>query len=356
MEERMTIDRVGKVQTVLGLIEPEQVGTTLMHEHLLIDLQCRYAPQPGEAGAARGDQPFTIRDRVDILSDPTSRRDNLRLLEESVAIDEVLEFKKAGGATLVDTTTSGIGRDPEALKRISMATGLNVTMGAGYYAALTHPADMDALSEDAIYERIVREVQEGVDGTGIRCGHIGEIGVDTMAPNEMKVVRAAARAQRTTGAMLNIHQLYLALGREGHKIADAIEAAGGDLGRTVFSHMDGSENDFEYQSSLIARGVTIEFDVFGLETYWAPLDVEFPRDTDRIRAIKHLFDMGLGERVLVSQDICMKMQMERYGGWGYGHIVKRVVPRFRRAGLGDQELETLLVRNPRRLLTFAAPK
>lgn len=349
----MTTARAGKVQTVLGLIEPEQVGMTMMHEHLLIDMRCRY--QPPEGDPAAGELPYAIERRTDILYDPAGTRDNLALLDEQEAIAEALELRKGGGGTLVDTTTIGIGRDPEALARISRASGLNVTMGAGYYSAISHPSGMDDMTEDAIFEQIVREVEEGVDGTGIRCGHIGEIGVDSMAPNEMKVVRAAARAQRATGAMLNIHQLYVLLKRNGHLIADAIEAAGGDLGRTVFSHMDGSEEDFEYQLSLIRRGVTIEYDVFGMEGYWARMGLQFSQDAARIRAVKQLFDAGHGGRVLVAQDICMKMMLERRGGWGYGHIVKRVVPRFRLAGLGDDELRVLLVDNPRRLLTFVAP-
>ncbi|MDI1430830.1 phosphotriesterase family protein [Polyangium sorediatum] len=350
----MQNERVGKVQTVLGLIEPEQMGTTLMHEHLLIDMRCRYLPPEGDPSL--GELPYAIERRMDILSDPAGNRDNVMLLDEQEAIAEILEFKKAGGGTVVDTTTLGIGRDPRALARIAETTGLHVTMGAGYYAAVSHPSDMDALSEGEIYEQIVREVNEGVDGTGIKCGHIGEIGVDAMTPNEMKVVRAAARAQGATGAMLNIHQIYMVLKRQGHAIADAIEAAGGDLSRTVFSHMDGSEEDLEYQTSLIRRGVTIEYDVFGMESYWARIDMQMPQDDTRIRAVKHLFDAGHGDQVLVAQDICMKMMLEGRGGWGYGHLLKRVVPRFRKVGLTDAELRKLLIDNPRRLLPFTKPK
>src|SRR5262249_2118875 len=155
--------------------------------------------------------------------------DNLLLLDEQEAIEEAMEFRMSGGRTVVDTTTLGLGRDPHALKRISIATGLNVSMGAGYYVRLSHPADMDERSEDQIYEQIVRDIEEGVDGSGIKCGHIGEIGCEEHAPNELKVVRASARAMRTTGAMLNVHQIFTPGGLNANVIADAIEGSGGDL-------------------------------------------------------------------------------------------------------------------------------
>jgi phosphotriesterase-related protein len=278
------------------------------------------------------------------------------LVDEQEAIDEVMQFKLAGGGTMVDTTTRGLGRDPLALRRISAATGLHISTGAGYYVYLAHPPDMDERSEDSLYEEMVRDINVGVGDSGIRCGHIGEIGCERQTPNEMKVVRAAARAQRATGAMLNIHQIYYPGELSAHTIADAIESVGGDLNRTVFSHMDGTEVDFEYQVSLIERGITIEYDVFGLENYFPSLDLQLPLDTQRVQGIKRLIGAGHVGRIVVAQDICMKMMMEKYGGWGYGHILKRVLPRFRRAGVTDEQLTAMLVDNPRRLLPFAAPQ
>ena len=352
----MAGERVGKVQTVRGLIEPDQMGITLMHEHLLIDMRCRYAPSPEASGVAFGESLVSFRRLTDILHDPLGNRDNVVMLDEGESIQEALVFKQAGGGTMVDTTTLGLGRDPAALRRISAATGLHVSMGAGYYVYLSHPPDMDDRSEGQLYEQMVRDIDEGVDESGIKCGHLGEIGCERQTDNEMKVVRAAARAQRTTGAMLNIHQEYLFTPNGGHAIADAIEQAGGTLQRTVFSHMDGSERDFAYQESLLKRGLTLEYDVFGMENYDARSDMQQPQDASRVAGIKRLFDAGWGKQVVVAQDICMKMMMETYGGWGYGHILKRVLPRFRRAGLGDAEQQQLLVDNPRRLLPFVAPR
>src|SRR5262245_29288833 len=141
-------------------------------------------------------------------------------------------FRHAGGQTVVDPTNVSLSRDPLALARISRATGLNIVMGAGYYVAAAHPADMDRRSEDAIVREIVREVTVGVGDTGVRAGLIGEIGNTwPWTENEKKVVRAAVEAQRQTGAPLMIHP-----GRDQAapmQIVELIDKHGGDLRRTI---------------------------------------------------------------------------------------------------------------------------
>ena len=352
----MTASRVGKVQTVLGLIEPEQMGITMMHEHLMIDFRCRLSPVEEVSRVVFRDAKVTPERRMAVLYGSYDNADNLLLADEAEQIREAMAFRNQGGGTVVDCTTRGLGRDPAALRRISVATGLHVSMGAGYYVYLAHPADMDQRPEDQLFEEFVRDVEVGVADSGIRCGHIGEIGCERQTPNEMKVVRAAARAQRATGAMLNIHQEYLIGGANAHPIADAIEQSGGDLHRTVFSHMDGSEEDFGYQESLLRRGITLEYDTFGTEFYLASEDMQQPTDAGRIRGIKRLIEAGWINQVVLAQDICMKVMMVTYGGWGYGHILERIVPRFRKAGLGEEQIRALLVDNPRRLLPFVAPQ
>src|SRR5581483_10455510 len=132
--------------------------------------------------------------------------DNLRLFSESDATAEMLLYRAAGGGTVVDATSIGINRDPLGLARISRASGVQVVMGAGYYVAEYHPPAVSGLSEVAIYEQIVRDVEDGVDDTGLRSGIIGEIGMTwPVHPDEVKVLRAAARAQVRTGAPLLIH-------------------------------------------------------------------------------------------------------------------------------------------------------
>ena len=134
----------GKVITVRGPMDPEQLGSTLMHEHLFITLYKGVEPDDNTPATdwCLWDQELTM-DKLDLVRDRKPIRDNWVLVDEKMAIDEALEFRYHGGGTIVDVTSIGIRRDPLALSRVSQATGLNVVMGAGWYQKLYHPADMD---------------------------------------------------------------------------------------------------------------------------------------------------------------------------------------------------------------------
>src|SRR5262249_14068262 len=137
--------------------------------------------------------------------------DNVVLNDVELCIEELQHVVRGGGRTIVDPTTINIGRDPRALQRISRATGLNIVCMTGFYVANAHPdwvAEMDA---DALAALMVREIVDGIDDTGVRPGAIGEIGVTgipkgwgrkkiaAIAPEEEKMLRAAARASLQTG-------------------------------------------------------------------------------------------------------------------------------------------------------------
>jgi phosphotriesterase-related protein len=193
--------RAGFAQTVLGPVAPASLGLTLPHEHLLIDL--RFLFRPPVPGSALGHElaPIELGNLYEVNYDWFSSLDNLHLTDEPTAVEEARLFRLAGGRTLVDPTTVGIGRDPLALQRIARATGLHVIMGSGYYTEPAHPPGLAAADEDALAQEIIRDVTEGVGNTGVRAGLIGEIGCSwPWAPAERKALRAAAAAARETGA------------------------------------------------------------------------------------------------------------------------------------------------------------
>ena len=169
-------DQTGKIQTVLGPIDPGRLGVTLTHEHLLIDI-AGVLPPVAEAGA-RGilNSPVSTATLGYIKHHGASSRDDLRTADIPTAIEEVMLFKQYGGDALVDVTSLALGRDPIGLARISRVTGVHVVMGAAFYVQPAHPPGMDDRSEDDIAEQIVRDVTEGVDGANIRSGIIGEVG------------------------------------------------------------------------------------------------------------------------------------------------------------------------------------
>jgi phosphotriesterase-related protein len=344
----------GQAQTVLGPIAGEAMGITLPHEHLLIDFEVMFKePANGsERGLAR--QPVSLANLGWVRQHFSSNLDNLQLLDETVARDEALLFKHAGGQTFVDPTNRGLARDPLALARVARATGLNIIMGSGYYVAAAHPPDMDTRTVDDVTREIVADLTVGVGDTGVRAGFIGEIGTTwPWTDNEKKVVRAAVAAQRDTGAALMIHP-----GRHERlplQIVDFIRKEGADLGRTIMCHIERTIADRAVLLELAATGVLLEYDLFGLETSYYPYNPAFdmPNDGERMRQILSLIERGHLAQILMSHDIAYKHCLTKWGGFGYHHLLVNVVPRLRAKGADDRTIQTLLVDNPRRAFVFA---
>jgi phosphotriesterase-related protein len=338
------------VMTVLGPIAPEAMGITLMHEHLLIDSTTWWH---SPASPSRMPLAYSLVSSAiygELRMDPFVNLDNCRLDDVNVAIEEVQAFKALGGHTVVDPTCRGIGRDPAALQAVARATGLHIIMGTGFYLEPTHPPDVKVMSIQAIEDLITADVGEGVEG--VRAGIIGEIGVGgKFTPEEQKVLRGAARAQRATGVPLTVHLPGWA--RHGERVLDLVAEEGGDLARTVLDHMNLSLDDPDYQMSLADRGVYLEYDMIGMDYFYADQQAQSPCDEENARALHRLIDQGYIQRLLLSQDVCLKMMLTRHGGFGYGHILRHFVPRLRRHGVTDAQITTLLVENPRRL--FGGP-
>ena len=133
----MTRTPAGQVQTVLGAVAPDAIGVTLPHEHLLIDFKVMFAEPTAASDKGRAWEPLSLANLGWVRQNFNANLDNLRLVDEQVAQDEILLFKHAGGQTVVDPTPKTLGRDPQALARVARATGLNVIMGAGYYQPVT---------------------------------------------------------------------------------------------------------------------------------------------------------------------------------------------------------------------------
>lgn len=342
--------RSGKVMTVRGPIAVEEMGVTLMHEHLLTDASTWWR-EPAEASRKRlAYQPVNIEILGELRMDPFVNLDNCRLLDIEVAAEEVSKFRDLGGKTVVDTTSVGTGRDPMALLQISHRTGLNIVMGSGYYLEASHPPQVRRMGPDDIADEIVRDLTDGVPGTGIRAGIIGEIGVSKdFTPEEQKVLRGAARAQARTGVPLTVH--LPGWERLGHRVLDLVEGEGGDLAHTVLDHMNPSLDDFEYQASLADRGAFIEYDMIGMDFFYADQQAQSPCDEENARAIRRLIEAGYLAHILISQDVFLKMMLTRYGGWGYAHILKNFVPRLKRHGVSEEQIRVLLVENPRRVFS-----
>jgi phosphotriesterase-related protein len=317
----MEVPARGRVQTVLGAIHPADLGWALPHEHTAIAL-------------------WHIANRWDYWE---LRRD------EPVIVEELAAFRAAGGGAVVDLTLEGVGRDPSWLAGLARATGLHVVMGSGWYRGAHYPAEalIDRRSVDALADVIVRDATVGVGETRIRAGIIGEIGTDKpwLSAQEERVHRAAARASRRTGLAITTHAVQSAVGLDQ---LDVFEAEGADPSRVVIGHAD-SNPSLDYHLAIAERGATVEFDFLGMS--FTPLERHGEgRIVDNLR---ELLARGHVERILLSQDVCHDSQLRRYGGNGYTYLAETFLPRLRAAGVSDDEIRTITIDNPRRLLTIA---
>jgi phosphotriesterase-related protein len=346
-------ERKGKIQTVLGLIEPSQLGITLPHEHLMCDGSGWFVEPADSFEKAMARRPVS----VDILWWLTYHRftnlDDMILMDEQEAVEEVTAFQLAGGNSVVEMSNIGLGRSPKSLARISRKTGLHILMGSGYYFEQSIRADLKAKSEEQITEEIVEDIENGVGITGICAGFIGEIGCTwPLTDFERKSLRASAKAQKITGAALNIHP-----GQHEDAAMQAVrivEDAGADLTKTTIDHIDRAVRERENRIALAEMGVYLEYDLFGREGYY-PLEqrkIDLPNDHGRINEIMDLMASGYTKQILISQDVWNKTQRRKYGGWGYAHILDNTLPVMRAKGMTEDEIRTLMVENPARLFAF----
>ncbi len=137
--------------------------------------------------------------------------------------------------------------------------------------------------------------------------------------------------------------------RLAHRVLDVVEQEGADLGHTVLCHMNPSHGDLDYQVALARRGAFLEYDMIGMDYYYADQDAQSPSDEDNAKAIRALIDRGHGDRVLMSQDVFLKIMLTRFGGFGYGYILKHFVPRLKRHGIDQAAIDLMLKQNPVRV-------
>jgi len=343
---------LGKIQTVLGVIDSCELGATLAHEHVLWDASFLFEEPENKKFAH---EPVKIENLEWLKRHGVGSVDNLSQLDEDIAIDEVLRFKRAGGGAVVDMGNNGLNREPEGLTRVSRATDVHIVMGSGYYVGGSHPKELSKRSVEDLVEEIVRDVTVGVDGTGIRAGIIGEIGCShPLIETEVNVLEAVAGAQRITGAPVNIHP-----GRsqsEPMELVDLFRGFGGNISRTAMSHLSNRHGmDVDLTLELAKTGCYIEYDSFG--NFQNPIEVPEKTfyalsDWQRIECLQEFIDHGYLDKLLISHDVFNKTDLHRYGGFGYDYIHETVIPMMHMNGVSDTEINAMLVDNPKRFLQF----
>jgi predicted metal-dependent phosphotriesterase family hydrolase len=308
-----------RVMTVSGPIPPDKLGFTLPHEHTGISL-------------------WHVANRWDYWE---------LTPDEDLIIEELRDYRRRGGGTLVDLTPPGVGRDPDRLRRLASASGVNIVMGCGWYREAYYPAEalVDRRSVDDLAAEMVAELEHGVGGSGIRPGIIGEIGTDKpwVSALEERVHRAAARAAKQTGMAITTHGVQSPVGLA--QLAIFIEE-GVDPARVVIGHAD-SYHNIDFYLEVLAAGANLQFDFLGHR-----FSTEEALEPRLVETIVELLERGFAPQLLLSQDVCHNLQLKANGGFGYVYLQQHFLPTLRTAAVGEGEIRQMTVDNPARILAI----
>lgn len=316
---------------MLGPVSAGKLGKTLYHEHFV-------SGYPGFQG--------------DITYGEFNRDAALQ-----VGINVADKLKAHGVKTVVDATANECGRNPELLRDISERTGLQIICATGYYyegesapAYFKFRASLGD-AETEIYQMFKREITEGIGKTGIKAGVIKlASSKDIITDYEKMFFRAAARAQKETGVAIITHTQEGTMGMEQ---VELLIAGGADPGRIAIGHMCGNTNVADHVR-LLKTGVFIGFDRFGLEGM-----VGAPFDEVREEVLRCLIGSGYGKQILLSQDtvnywmgrplVLPERVIKLLANWHPTHIFEDVIPRLKKAGVTNDQINTLLIENPQKL-------
>ena len=308
-------DLPAEVMTVLGAISVEALGVTHMHEHLIAD--CSFS----------GDDPRKKFDDVD------------------VAIQEMKYFKEAGGETLVELTCRGLGPDPLALRRIARESGVNVIAATGFYREVVYPEYVKTETIDQLAQRLIDDAQQGLEGTDVRPGIIAELATEAdtekVSPFEEKVFRAAGRAHLATGLPISTHCWA------GHHAFEQVRLLTDEdvsPDRIVIGHVGVAPGLEDLNRQLADLGVNLGIDAIGYDEL-----VDF-QDPDKVALVKRLIDLGHLGQITISLDMMRKYLLKHEGGHGYGYLLEEFVPMLLEAGVTPEQVEVMLVENPKRIL------
>ncbi len=321
-----------EIQTVTGATTPDRLGRTLMHEHLAIGY-------PGSD--------------VDWVNPGPSRRERVER-----CVDRIEEMKAIGITAMLDPCPSDLGRDVELMAEVAQRTRFSLICATGLYkeaegatAYWKFRMNFGSVVE-AMAELFIRELTDGVAGTGIRAGIIKVgTGHGTLTPYEQAVFEAAAKASLATGAPITTHTDE---GRYGDDQQAFLVGHGVPAHRIVIGHSCGT-SDSAYHNVIARNGSYLGFDRFGL-------DMLHP-DAERVASLARLVKEGFGRQIVVSHDSVwcwngmpfpsgILEQMEKI--WNPTHFLTRIAPRLRDAGVSDSEIDALLLDNPRRFFAGEA--
>ena len=316
------------IQTVLGPIEPNDLGVCLTHEHIWCDQYT--APRRELFGVSR-----------------SGSEDYMRLDDEDRLVAELIAFREAGGQAIVEVTCDGWGRDLDVLARLSKASEVHIIATAGFYIEPCMPEFVADWSVAQLADHLTTEILEGIGRDqrkpGILKSSIHRARVEGL---ERKGLEAVAIAHQRTGVAITTHttgarRQEIPGGLAAVEQLDLLLAEGIDPNRFIAGHVD-ERPDIDVLDTLASQGAYVQFDVIDKESYLL--------DETRAELVAALISRGHVERLLLSHDRNRDYEMRYCGHTGYNHIFEDFLPRLRRLGVSDDEIATMMVSNPARIL------
>ncbi|WP_347059645.1 hypothetical protein ABC795_04135 [Blastococcus sp. HT6-30] len=298
------------IRTVLGDVDPAELGSTLIHEHLLT------SPPP----YASQDDP------------------DLEFGDQAGATSELEAYAAAGGGGLCELTTVDYGRDVSVAVAASRASGVHVVQATGMQKGIYYPAGTSRRDVDDLADEFVADIEKGIDGTGAKAGviKVGTCSTEAVWDVEAKVIRAAARAAVRTGAPILTHTQA---GHLGSEQLDLLLDEGLPADQVCLGHLDRNIG-WEYLRGLVERGAWVGLDQWTKDKYGT--------DAARADMVRRLVDAG-HTRITVSGDLGRGRYQPAYGGspgFAACHAAIRTV-------LADNAIADLvLIENPARFLAF----
>jgi phosphotriesterase-related protein len=315
------------VETVQGPVDAAELGLTLVHEHV------------------------RFRDEAVAAEWPNRYDEQLELDAALVAVNAA---KDRGVQSIVDPTAMFGGRDVGFMKRVADATGVRIIACTGIYSYDYLPHYFENRDIDVMADHFVEDIEAGIQGTPIKAAFL-KCAADAAGVTEHveKIHRAVARASLQTGASIMAHSMPAV--STGPRQVEIFEEEGVDPARIQIAHC-GDTDDVEYIEGLLARGVYVGLDRYGLEMY-LPME-------KRNATAAELLRRGHAERLMISQDFCATIDwfpaeaaelFENSGGirnWSMTLVFDEVVPALRELGaMDDDSYRTIFMENPRRWLT-----
>ena len=315
------------IDTVRGPVAPSDLGVTLMHEHVFVR-----SPEVAANWPTGWDRKARI----------------------AGAVERLERLADAGVGTIVDLTVVGLGRDIELVQEVAAQVSLHIVVATGLYTYNDLPhyfdlrtAAMQPTHVDALDEFFLHDIEEGIAGTGVRPG-ILKCATDEagLTPGVERVLRAVARVHRRTGLPISTHTDSRS--RRGLDQQRVFGEEGVDLERVVVGH-SGDSTDLGYLEELAAAGSTLGMDRFGVDAYCPT--------SERVDTVAALCVRGWTERMVLSHDAAChidwfddEMLARNQPNWHYLHISREVLPLMLERGITEEQIDTMLVGNPRRIL------